>query len=252
MKIVLSPSKTMELNGVGTNDNFNEKITKAIIKHMQSLNVEEIMSALKIKKEKAQDVKNLYVCIDEAKTGKAIESFTGLVFKNLAWNELSESSKNYAEKTILIFSALYGILQPSDIIKIYRLDFENKIFKNLTTEEWAQFESIEGETPLKKQLIDLWRKSVNEFLKDEDFIINLASKEYSAIIDHPRVYTVIFEEHKNGVWKQLSTMSKQMRGKLAHYILEHEIASINELPEKFQGFIKIADDEKIVKYRKQD
>ena len=82
-------------------------------------------------------------------------------------------------------------------------------------------------------------------------LINLASKEYSTVMNHPNVYTVIFEEFKNGKWKQLSTMSKQRRGKLARYVVEQEIRDIDELPNDFQGFVKLAED-KIIKYRKFD
>ena len=46
-----------------------------------------------------------------------------------------------------------------------------------------------------------------------------------------------FLEHRNGVWKQLSTSSKQMRGSLTHYICEHQVTELSQLPKELKGFV---------------
>ena len=72
---------------------------------------------------------------------------------------------------------------------------------------------------------------------EEEWIVNLASKEYSKWIHHPKLVTIEFLEHRNGVWKQLSTSSKQMRGSLVHYMSEHQITKLSELPKELKGFV---------------
>ena len=49
--------------------------------------------------------------------------------------------------------------------------------------------------------------------------------------------TIEFLEYRNGVWKQLSTSSKQMRGSLAHYICEHQVTELLQLPKELKGFV---------------
>lgn len=249
MKVVLAPSKTMQLSGVGETKPFNLGITKVLVEHMQDISEEDLRQSLKIKEDKAKEVKKLYLNFANAQTAMAAEAFTGLAFKNLDWKSLSAKAKAFGKENLLIFSGLYGILRPCDIVKLYRLDFENRVFKNITAEKEAEFIKISGTNLNKLTLSNLWKSSINEFLQNEDFIINLASKEYSVVIDHPLVYTVIFEEFRNGKWKQLSTMSKQMRGKLARCILQNEMSAIDELPEVFEGFEKLVEN-RIIKYRK--
>ena len=78
---------------------------------------------------------------------------------------------------------------------------------------------------------------IDAAVAEEDWILNLASKEYSKWINHPKMVTVEFLERRNGVWKQLSTSSKQMRGSLAHYICEHQVMELSQIPKELKGFV---------------
>ena len=89
----------------------------------------------------------------------------------------------------------------------------------------------------KTNLYAWWQPLVDAAVGEEDWILNLASKEYSKWINHPKMVTIEFLEHRNGVWKQLSTSSKQMRGSLAHYICEHQVTELSQLPKELKGFV---------------
>ena len=115
---------------------------------------------------------------------------------------------------------MYGLVSPDSGIKGYRLDLIDPVLKTERTNLYAW-----------------WQPLVDEAVLKEEWILNLASKEYSKWINHPKMVTIEFLEFRNGVWKQLSTSSKQMRGSLVHYMCEHQITELSELPKELKGFV---------------
>ncbi|MDY3974423.1 YaaA family protein [uncultured Veillonella sp.] len=219
MKILLSPSKTKVLYGSPSEAVFHEPTTAAIVEHIQSLDEATFAKALKLKGDKGAEWYSFYQSFATQPVGAAVQSYSGLAFKNLDWAGLNDDAKLFGEAHLCILSALYGLVHPMSPIADYRLDFVDSIYKGYDT-----------------SLYDLWRERVNEALASEDWLLNLASKEYSKLIDHPRMVTVEFLEHKNDVWKQLSTSSKQMRGRLAHYMLSSQAESWKQLPQEIDEF----------------
>lgn len=239
MKILLSPSKTKTLQGKVTKNNIWNTETNTIVEHLQSMSLEEIAQMLKLKNDKAQELYEFYKNYANEPSGVAVYSYTGLVFKNLDYEQLSDDSKEFAQKHLLIMSALYGLLEPYMPIKKYRLDFIDNLPKY-------------GKNIISQKLNEFWTIKINEFLQDEDLIINLASKEYSSIIEHHNLISLEFVEEKNGELKQLSTSSKIMRGRMCRYILENKITSLSQLPEQLDDFSLISkrDNQGIITYKK--
>lgn len=219
MKIILSPSKTKTLTGRGSVPLFNEALTAKIVSHMESLDKERLGKALKIKGDLLDTVYEQFQNYKSAPTGEAASSYTGLAFKNLDWPILSDEAKAFGRDHLYIMSALYGLVNPLQNIKEYRLDLVDKIF------------DTRGES-----LYQWWEESVNEALSGEDWILNLASKEYSSLVKHPNMVTVEFLEEKKGILKQFSTSSKQMRGQMAHYVLENQLTKVEDLPDVLGDF----------------
>lgn len=239
MKILLSPSKTKTLQVKVTKNNIWNTETNTIVEHLQSMSLEEIGQMLKLKNDKAQELYEFYQNYANEPSGAAVYSYTGLVFKNLDYEQLSDDSKEFAQKHLLIMSALYGLLEPYMPIKKYRLDFIDNLPKY-------------GKNIISQKLNEFWTIKINEYLQDEDLIINLASKEYSSIIEHPNLISLEFVEEKNGELKQLSTSSKIMRGRMCRYILENKITSLSQLPEQLDDFSLISkrDNQGIITYKK--
>lgn len=219
MKILLSPSKTKEIKGLPTADLFSQAVTAQIVHHMQNLTVEEIGKALKIKEAKAVEVSTFFKEYEAMPAGEAGSTYTGLAFKNLSWQTLPEEDKAFAIEHLYILSALYGLVKPNSPVKEYRLDLVDKIFKDS-----------------KNTLYDWWQEPLQEALSGEDWLLNLASKEYSKLVTVPRMLTVEFWEEKNGQWKQLSTTSKQMRGRYARYVIENRVLTPAQLPTRLADF----------------
>ena len=239
MKLIISPSKTKDIKGTSSAPQFAPHMTKQIVEHMQGMSKEALGKALKIKDTVLDEVYAFYQNYDKEVEGMAALSYDGLSFKNFNYEVLSSDGKAFANTHIWIGSALYGLVAPNSGIKGYRLDLIDPVLKEQKT-----------------NLYIWWQPLVDAAVVEEDWILNLASKEYSKWINHPKVITIEFLEHRNGVWKQLSTSSKQMRGSLAHYICEHRITELSQLPKELKGFVldplpEIIDGSITIAYRKE-
>ena len=238
MKLIISPSKTKDIKGTPSAPQFAPPITEQIVKHMQGMSKEALGKALKIKDVVLDEVYTFYQNYDNKLEGMAALSYDGLSFKNFDYEGLSEAGKVFANAHVWIGSALYGLVAPNSGIKGYRLDLIDPVLKEEKT-----------------NLYTWWQPLIDVAVAEEDWILNLASKEYSKWINHPKMVTIEFLEQRNGVWKQLSTSSKQMRGSLAHYICKHQITELSQLPKELKGFVldplpETIDDSYTLAYRK--
>ena len=239
MKLIISPSKTKDIKGTSSAPQFAPHMTEQIVEHMQGMSKEALGKALKIKDTVLDEVYAFYQNYDKEVEGMAALSYNGLSFKNFDYDGLSEEGKAFANTHVWIGSALDGLVAPNSGIKGYRLDLIDPVLKEEKTNLYAW-----------------WQPLIDAAVAEEDWILNLASKEYSKWINHPKIVTIEFLEHRQGVWKQLSTSSKQMRGSLAHYVCEHQIMELSQLPKELKGFVldplpEIIDGSITIAYRKE-
>lgn len=230
MKIVLSPSKTKTIINAANSDGavndsvrdgqFQPHITQEIIKHVQSLDVTALGKALKLKDDKAQALFDFYQAFESQPVGIACESYDGIAFKYLDWSNLSEEAKAFGESHLVVMSALYGVVEPTMGVRDYRLDMVDKVGINL---------------------YDIWRETVDAYFHKEDWILNLASKEYAKMVNHPKVVTVEFWELRGDAFKQMSTSSKMSRGVMAHECLTRQVKHVRDLPREVNGFTCVTD-----------
>ena len=234
MKIVLSPSKTKTITNAASSEGsvnlavrdgqFQPRITGEIIKHVQSLDVTALGKALKLKDDKAQAVFEFYQAFESHPVGIACESYDGIAFKYLNWQNLSDEAKAFGESHLVVMSALYGVVEPTMGVRDYRLDMVDKVGINL---------------------YDTWREAVDAYFHQEDWILNLASKEYAKMVNHPKVVTIEFWELRGDAFKQMSTSSKMSRGVMAHECLAQQVKHVCDLPREINGFTCVTDIESI-------
>ena len=233
MKIVLSPSKTKTITNAASNSEakhavrdgqFQPHITQEIIKHVRSLDVTALGKALKLKDDKAQALFDFYQTFESQPVGIACESYDGIAFKYLDWQNLSDEAKAFGESHLVVMSALYGVVEPTMGVRDYRLDMVDKVGINL---------------------YDIWRETVDAYFHKEDWILNLASKEYAKMVNHPKVVTVEFWELRGDAFKQMSTSSKMSRGVMAHECLTRQVKHVRDLPREVNGFTCVTDIESI-------
>ena len=114
---------------------------------------------------------------------------------------------------------MYGVLNPFDNIKKYRLDMTMKISENSLYSFWSEKVTV----------------YINELLlqDNEKILLNLASDEYSKIINKKslnfKMITIDFKEFKNGKYSSISSFSKQGRGMLLNYLIKNQITNIEDI-----------------------
>lgn len=209
MKLIISPSKTYQINKEEIQDDkspiYIEK-TNYLLSILASQSKDQIAQMMKLKGNLLDQTYSLYQDRNEISVNEAIKTYTGMVFKGLTLDHYNSEQIDYLHNHLLILSALYGVLRPDDLIKPYRLDFTMNFPINL---------------------YDYWQEDVTNVIKDE-LIINLASQEYSALIKKPMI-NIDFLQKRGNAYKNVSTYSKQARGIMLDYLIRNQVSDLNQL-----------------------
>lgn len=150
----------------------------------------------------------------------AMFAFTGEVYRGLDAKTLDKKAVDYLQKNYRMLSGLYGLLKPSDKIMLYRLEmgrsFEFEHYKNLY-EFWPE--------KVTEQL--------NSELKSKDLILNLASSEYSKVLDKNKLNAPVidfdFYEMKDGKRKTIVVYTKHARGLVVRFCAETQAKTLNDV-----------------------
>lgn len=220
MIILLSPTKTQSASSSRqlTEPLFLEKALK-LWKTISDYDLDDFKSNYKVSSKIANNLLEYFSNYDPVNV--AIETYTGISFKNLDVKSWSKADFNFAQDHLLIMSALYGVLRPFDGITFYRLDFTTKI--NLP-------------------LYDYWKDDITNYLNSlEEPIVSLASREYETMVNKDILkvpfVTVEFLENSAKGYTNKATYSKIARGKLASLLIRNRISSIEALKTiTFEGY----------------
>ncbi len=205
MKIIISPTKTMD---EGFSQYLNDKEIlflsnhKKILSLLKKLSKKEIKKIMKIDKDLLD---NTYINLknyNELTSSHAFVSYNGLVFKGLDKDSYKETEYRYIENNVRILDALYGVIEPGTLIKPYRLDMKMNIGVNL---------------------YKFW--DIKPYFKNE-IIVNLASSEFSKMVEGCNLVNVSFLQEKDGKFVNQATYSKQARGKFLNYLILNKIENI--------------------------
>lgn len=150
----------------------------------------------------------------------AIFTFAGDVYNGLDAFSLSLDKVIKAQDSLRILSGLYGLLRPLDLMQPYRLEMGTKL-------------NVKDSS----NLYEFWKEKITNKLNDEliedELFINLASNEYSSVINKKKLVTnmvsPIFKDMKNGKLKIISFYAKKARGMMVRYILDNEINNEQDL-----------------------
>lgn len=212
MIIILSPSKKQKLSQVETSTPllFNQK-KEHLVDIIQQFTLEEIKDRFKTSDNLTQKTYDAYQNYHE--NSLVYKTYTGDAFKTLDLPSLEEKS---IQKHVRILSALYGVLEPLNKISLYRLDFLTKLDFNL---------------------YDFWRTSVTDYFNQlNQPIINLASKEFSSMLDEDNLQVPIYH------FEFLNTKSvKQTRGLFARAILVNKNFKLDSLEVENYRFVSKSD-----------
>ena len=201
MKILFSPSKTMHLSTLPSETTplflpQAQAIQDALTETLKTTSLEQFY---KCSEKKAQDIAPVLKNFSLLGTSPALYSFSGLAFHYLHPQSLDQWASAYLKDHLLIFSGLYGFLRAFDGINPYRLDYENPL-------------KIEGQS-----LKAYWKEPLYTFLKGEDLILNLASKEYAtSLLSYKdlKLVTIDFKLKQGDKLLSRGTEAKIARGEL--------------------------------------
>ena len=125
---------------------------------------------------------------------------------------------DYLREHLRILSGFYGLLRPFDGVTPYRLEMQAKL-------------SVDGH----RDLYEFWGDALARQLASEtDFVLNLASKEYSRVVEpylpkSVRFLTCTFGEWKDGKVIEKGTMCKMARGQMVRWLAENNVTNWTDI-----------------------
>ncbi|MDE6395674.1 MAG: YaaA family protein, partial [Muribaculaceae bacterium] len=149
---------------------------------------------------------------------RAIEAYTGVVFKNLDYRSLSDAQKSDTSARVRIISSLYGWLRPDDIVKPYRFDYTTRL-------------SPDGTALCTFLQKDVTATLISEITKTGTTdVLNLLPADAAKCIDwktvtgHAKIWKADFIEHDgSAVRSPHAAKLKAMRGQLLRAVITNRL-----------------------------
>ena len=144
----------------------------------------------------------------------AILSYEGIQYQYMAPRVMETAQLDYLQEHLRILSGFYGLLRPLDGVTPYRLEMQARL-------------PVDGH----RDLYGFWGDALARRLAAEtDFVLNLASKEYSRAVEphlpkSVRFLTCAFGEWKDGKIVEKGTMCKMARGQMVRWLAENGVTS---------------------------
>ena len=224
MKIIISPAKKMVVD----TDSFAVQClpqflseTEQLMAALQALTNHELQSLWKCNDTLAElNVERLRTMNLHSRLTPAILAYEGIQYRYMAPEIFEDGHFAYVQEHLRILSGFYGLLRPFDGIVPYRLEMQAKL-------------SVNG----CKDLYEFWGdKLAKQLAAETDFVLNLASKEYSRVIEphlSPKVrfVTCTFGERKDGKIIEKGTMCKMARGQMVRWLAERAVTDREKIKE---------------------
>ena len=151
----------------------------------------------------------------------AIIAYEGIQYRYMAPGVMETTHLDYLREHLRILSGFYGLLRPFDGVTPYRLEMQAKL-------------AVDG----CQDLYQFWgSRLARQLVSETDFVLNLASKEYSKAVEThlpktTQFITCVFGELKDGKVIEKGTKCKMARGQMVHWLAENQIKD----PEDLQAF----------------
>ena len=213
MKIIISPAKSFKkIKDMPTKDLLFPEKTEQLVNKLKKYTMNEMGNLNRTNDKLTEKAYYDYQEMDlNNLSNPAIFAYDGLVFKQFGPEDFDDL--DYLNNHVYIISALWGLAQPLTGISDYRLYFDNSDM----------------------DLYDFWADDIyQELYKNGDWVLNLASKEYTKTI---RTYlkegdgfiSLDFKEERDGKLRSIVAYMKQMRGRMLREIISKEIEDIEEI-----------------------
>jgi cytoplasmic iron level regulating protein YaaA (DUF328/UPF0246 family) len=151
-----------------------------------------------------------------APTLPALELYTGIVYDNLSYATLPRRAQERADESLVVASALFGLLRPSDQVPSYRLSGGTTL-------------------PGLGGLAPVWRPALEKELAAQDFVVDLRSGAYANLARVPAAVEVRVLREEGGRRTVVSHDNKWTKGKLARELCLHGASSVSDVAELGRG-----------------
>ena len=180
-------------------------VRRHLVGHLQELAVREpeaLRIALGLSLKQVHEVAADAV-LSSAPTLPALARYTGVVYDNLAYDTLDGVARRRANVSLVVASALFGLLRPTDRVPAYRLSGATVL-------------------PGLGGLAPLWRGALeSELAATRTLVVDLRSGAYAALATAPGAVEVRVLRDTDGVRKVVSHDNKWAKGRLARALCEH-------------------------------
>lgn len=220
--VILSPSKQMREAPLPIAmllyETALESHRNGVVEALNALQEEVWVKVMKVSDKQLPLVKALWDSWQPQGQLQGWSAYTGEAFKFLQAPALYNALAPEVLDRLVVLSAVYGIVRWNTAVAPYRLEMGASLGKA----------SI---GPLGKY----WSGPIAAALKESGahWILDLSSAEYGGIIPWDAVGIPViscsFLQVKEGVAKNVSTRSKQARGAMAKWVLEHGVTEAAEL-----------------------
>ena len=220
MIAIISPAKSLNFGstapiGISTSPLFL-KDADYLAGKLRKLKSTELGSLLDISPKLSELNAERYASWKNAPMKQAVFAYNGDVYDGLEANSFTMQEIEFTQNHLRIISGLYGLLQPLDLIKPYRIDMG------------TSFATPKGETLYKywgDKITDQLKKTLKE--SGSNVLINLASQEYFAAVNtkklKARIITPSFKDRSNDKYAMISFFAKKARGMMSRFIIQNAI-----------------------------
>ncbi len=228
MKLIISPAKSMDMESKASVQEYSipefldktERINKLLKKKSPKSLIKLMHISPKLAELNWERNQNFHLPFTPDNAKQALFAFSGDVYQGIDAPSLSKGAVLKLQEQLFILSGLYGIVRPLDLIQAYRLEMGTKIAIGSN-----------------KNLYEFWKKTLTKHIStsllEGECLVNLASNEYSSVIDLKQitstVITPVFKDWKNDQLKMISFFAKKARGSMVRFIAENEVHSPQDL-----------------------
>lgn len=216
MQIIISPAKKMNIDSDSLAPDalpYFLPDTEILLAHLKQMNYQELKMLWSCSDAIAlENFERIQQMDLRSQLTPAIFSYEGIQYQYMAANVFDNQQLTFINNHLRILSGFYGILRPFDGVRPYRLEMQARLkpgrFKNLYA-FWGD-------------------KLARQLTCECDFILNLASKEYSkAVSAHlPENFFFLncsFGELVNHKVIEKGTLCKMARGEMVRFLAENQI-----------------------------
>jgi cytoplasmic iron level regulating protein YaaA (DUF328/UPF0246 family) len=155
----------------------------------------------------------LDAALTESPTLPALSRYTGVLYDELGYASLKPAARRRADSSLVVASALFGLLRPHDRVPAYRLSGGTSL------------PGIGG-------LPTLWRPVVEpELAGAGGLVVDLRSGAYMALARVPQAVEVRVLREASGKRTVVSHDNKYTKGRLARALCEHGARSVTDVAE---------------------